>query len=143
MVSLITQRQVSSQKLKRTFPNKQRGLSGWAMMIITGMVVVYAVVFFKLFPIYMDGWAVKRMLANIETEPKVYNSSKKKIKVTILKRAGMNNIRSLTRDHIYISKTKGVITIQVKYDTTVTLFGNLDGVVHFDKSITANVSSDD
>ncbi|MBL4867784.1 MAG: DUF4845 domain-containing protein [Pseudomonadales bacterium] len=129
----------SSNKL---FAKKQEGLSGWAILIIIIMIGGYAIVFFKFFPVYMDHFAIKRVLSNIEEEIDTLKKSKKEIKLTIMKRMSMNSITTMVRDDIKISKKKSILTVRIEYEVRVPLFGHMDGIVHFNDHIEANVGAD-
>ena len=121
---------------------RQSGLSGWAILTIIMMVGGYAIIFFNFFPIYVDHFAIKRVLSNLEEEVDTLKKTKKEIKITIMKRMNMNSVTTMQQKDIKISKKRGVLTIRIEYEVRAPLVGDIDGVVHFDDSIEVNVGAD-
>ena len=128
--------------MQNSFAKRQNGLSGWAILTIVMMVGGYAIIFFNFFPIYVDHFAIKRVLSNLEEEVDTLKKTKKEIKITIMKRMNMNSVTTMQHKDIKVSKKQGILTIRIEYEARAPLVGNIDGVVHFNDSIEVNVGAD-
>ncbi|MBV1881427.1 MAG: DUF4845 domain-containing protein [Pseudomonadales bacterium] len=128
--------------MQASFAKRQSGLSGWAILTIILMVGGYAIIFFNFFPIYMDHFAIKRVLSNLEEEVDTLKKTKKEIKITIMKRMNMNSVTTMQQKDIKISKKRGILTVRIEYEVRAPLVGDIDGVVHFNDSIEVNVGAD-
>jgi hypothetical protein len=89
----------------------------------------------KLLPIYLDGYSVKSSLESIKSEHNVGKKSSLDIKRMLLKRLDINMVDEVTKDDIYIDKSRGSMIVEVDYEVRKKLLGNLDVVVSFYHSI--------
>ena len=52
---------------------------------------------------------------------------------TLYKRLGVNNIRDIDRDSIYLDTTKDYINLELDYEVRRTFIGNIDLVLSFNQ----------
>lgn len=117
--------------------NKQKGLTGISIMVILIAIAFAAVIFLKIMPIYFDSFKVGDVVSAMKDERSLGDKSNKEIASMILKRLDVNMVTDVTSEHIFIEKIKNNIFIDVEYEVRKPMFGNLDVVVSFKKSVEA------
>lgn len=117
--------------------NKQKGLTGISIMVILVAIAFAAVIFLKIMPIYFDSFKVGDVVSAMKDERSLGDKSNKEITSMILKRLDVNMVTDVTSEHVFIEKTKNNIFIDVEYEVRKPMFGNLDVIVSFKKSVEA------
>lgn len=117
--------------------NKQKGLTGVSIMVILLAVAFMAIIFLKIMPIYFDAFNVGDVVSSMKDERGLDDKSPNEITTMILKRLDVNMVSDVTKDDILIDKTKDTVFIDVEYEVRKKMFGNLDVVVSFKKSVEA------
>ena len=117
--------------------NKQKGLTGISIMVMLIAIAFIAVIFLKIMPIYFDGFKVGDVVTAMKEERGLGDKSLNEIKTMILKRLDVNMVTDVTKEHIFIDKIKNEIFIDVEYEVRKPMFGNLDVIISFKKSVEA------
>lgn len=117
--------------------NKQKGLTGISIMVILVAIAFIAIVFLKIMPIYFDAFKVGDVVSAMKDERGLGEKSPSEIRTMILKRLDVNMVTNIIKDDIIIEKAKGTVFIDVEYEVRKEMFGNLDVVVSFKKSVEA------
>jgi hypothetical protein len=114
----------------------QRGASIWIillMVIVFGFATIFAL---KLIPIYIESYKIDQAMEGA-LKGDVANQSVEDIKAALLRRLDIDDVRRIWeanwREYVTITKTGGVVTLQVTYDAEEQLMGNLYIVARFDK----------
>ncbi len=112
---------------------KQKGMTliGWLLILIPIGMVGYFLI--TLLPIYYDGFKVGSSVSSFKSEYGVANKSPADIEKLLLRRLDINMVTDVNRDDINITKSGGMLTIDVAYHVRTKLFGNVDLIVSFDK----------
>lgn len=119
---------------------KQTGMTAIGWMIIIALILMFVLLALKLFPIYMNGFKVSSVLDDIENEPAVSSMTPVMISKTILKRLDINMVDGVSGEDIYIQKLKNNMTVEINYEVRENLVGNIDIVVHFQKSVSVPIA---
>ncbi|GMR16632.1 MAG: hypothetical protein BMS9Abin31_0987 [Gammaproteobacteria bacterium] len=117
--------------------NKQKGLTGVSIMAILVVIAFVAVIFLKIMPVYFDAFKVGDVVSSMKDERGLGEKSNREITSMILKRLDVNMVSDVTKDDIFIEKSKNEVFIDVEYEVRKQMFGNLDIVVSFKKSVEA------
>lgn len=117
--------------------NKQKGLTGVSIMAILVVIAFVAVIFLKIMPVYFDAFKVGDVVSSMKDERGLGEKSNREITSMILKRLDVNMVSDVTKDDIFIEKSKNEVFIDVEYEVRKQMFGNLDFVVSFKKSVEA------
>ena len=117
--------------------NKQKGLAGISIMVILVAIAFIAVIFLKIMPIYFDAFKVGDVVTAMKDERGLGDKPNNEIAKMILKRLDVNMVTDVTKEHIFIEKIKNEIFIDVEYEVRKPMFGNLDVVITFKKSVEA------
>ena len=115
--------------------NKQKGLTGISIIAIVVVIAFTALIFLKIMPIYFDSFKVGDVITSLKDERGLGDKGNRAIVTTILKRLDVNMVSDVTKDHIFIEKSKNTVFIDVEYEVRKPMFGNLDIVVSFKKSV--------
>lgn len=113
----------------------QRGMTAIGWVLVLMMIGVVTMIVLKLVPIYLDGFNATSVVEGLKTERGIGAKTPSEIQKLILRRMDVNMVDGVTKDDIYISRGKGQVTIEVEYEIRERMFGNLDVVVSFNKSV--------
>ena len=124
-----------------SFRNRQRGIGFLGLIVLLGVLGFTAVIGLKLFPVYMDSWKIDGVMKAVIKEPDIKEQSRQEIIEMMLKRLDIEAVDSLNytnyKDRLSISKRKNNVTINVTYEITTPLVGNLSLLAAFDKSVSS------
>ena len=105
--------------------HRQKGVSTWGWLIIAGVFGLMVVSFFKVFPFYYDNYKLKSALEALSQDIDIDPKSKRDIWLSLQKRLFINEVRSITREHVTMSRKDGVTTVTVTYEVEDDYIGNL------------------
>ena len=115
---------------------KQRGLTLISFGIVLAAGLFFAYTGMKIIPVYLEYNALLNALQLVQEDPGAADMAPSQIKNKIINSLWVSyasdNIR---REHIHLSRSQG-IKIQVVYDVRKTWIGNIDLILHFDKTVT-------
>lgn len=117
--------------------NKQKGLTGISIMVLLVFIAFVAVIFLKIMPVYFDSFKVGDVVSGMKKERGLGDKTNHEITTMILRRLDVNMVSDVTKDNIFIEKIKNEVLIDVEYEVRKQMFGNLDFVVSFKKSVEA------
>lgn len=117
--------------------NKQKGLTGISIMLLLVVIAFVAIIFLKIMPVYFDSFKVGDVVSGMKEERGLGDKTNNEITTMILRRLDVNMVSDVTKDHIYIEKGKNDVLIEVDYEVRKNMFGNLDVVISFNKSVEA------
>ena len=117
--------------------NKQKGLTGISIMALLVLIAFVAIIFLKIMPVYFDSFKVGDVVSGMKEERGLADKTNNEIMTLILKRLDVNMVSDVTKDNIFIEKIKNEVLIDVEYEVRKAMFGNLDIVVSFKKSVEA------
>ncbi len=118
-----------------TTRHKQTGVTAIGWLGIIALFMMFVLLMLKLIPIYLDSFKVGSILEDIENEPGIASMTPVMITETILKRLDINMVSDVEKDDIYIDRLKNSMQVEIDYEVRKNLAGNVDIVVHFQKSI--------
>ena len=110
---------------------KQKGLTLISWLAIIAVVLFNAIIAMNVVPVYLNDHSVKSLMEGLEADSSVRGKTPKKIKENITKRLRVNNVYSVTKEHITIKKSKNDYVITIEYEPRGKLVGNLDYIVTF------------
>jgi len=126
--------------------HQQQGMSGMALMLLIVMLIFALIVFFKLFPVYMENWKVGNVLESIsEDDNKVFQKADREIQRIILGRLSEEEIdleeiglsKENIKDNLTIDRISDdkLVEVTLTYQRVKPLMGNVFFLVHFDNSV--------
>lgn len=115
--------------------NKQKGLTGVSIIVLLVFFAFFAVALLKVMPIYFDSFKVGDVVSALKDERGLGERPNSQIVKMILKRLDVNMVSDVTKEHIFIEKVKNEVLIDVEYEVRKPMFGNLDVILSFKKSV--------
>ncbi len=115
--------------------NKQKGLTGVSIIVLLVFFAFFAVALLKIMPIYFDSFKVGDVVSALKDERGLGEKPNSQIVKMILKRLDVNMVSDVTKEHIFIEKIKNEVLIDVEYEVRKPMFGNLDVILSFKKSV--------
>ncbi len=116
---------------------KQQGLTGISIMAILILIAFVAIIVLKITPIYLDSFKVNDVLSSLKEERGLGDMGVGEIKTIIMKRLDINMVTDIAKDDIIVEVTSKDVYVEIDYEVRKNMFGNLDVVVSFNKSIEA------
>ena len=120
---------------------KQRGLSFLGLIVLVGVIGFCIVIGLKLIPIYMESWKIDGIMEAVISEPGINDQSRQEVIDSMLKRLDIDAVDAVNysnwRDKLTVAKRKNSTSINVRYEITTPLIGNLSLLAVFDKSVTS------
>ena len=110
---------------------KQKGLTLISWLAIHAVVLFNAIIALNVVPVYINDHSVKTMMKNLQMDSTVRGKTPKKLKEIITKRLRVNNVYSVTAEHITIKKDRNDYLITIEYQPRGKLIGSLDYIVDF------------
>lgn len=124
-----------------SFKNRQRGLSFLSLIALVGMLGFAAVIGLKLIPVYMDSWKIDGVMTAVISEPGVNEQSRQEVIESMLKRLDIDAVEGVNysnwKERLSVTKRKNNVTIDVNYEITTPLIGNLSLLAVFEKSVSS------
>jgi len=105
--------------------NRQKGMSTVGIILIVGIFGFLAVGLVTLFPMYYGNFKLQSALEALQNDTSVDPKSKQAIWGALKKRLYINEVRSITKDHVKMIRKDGKTTITVSYQVRDTFVGNL------------------
>ena len=97
-----------------------------ALLVLVGFVLMSVV---KVLPGYLESFKVASALTNLTEKPNIASSSNREIKDMLLKKLQVDDVESVTSDHIKIESGKTERTVSIEYEYRVNIISNIDAVV--------------
>lgn len=117
---------------------KQDGMTTIGVLIVLLLIGFFVLITLRLLPMYLESFSVSTALESLKSEPEVASKTGPDILQLLQKRLDINDVEHVGRDNIDIRRTDTGVVISVKYEVRKELWGNIDLVGKFDKSITVN-----
>ncbi len=116
------------------FARSQKGLSMLGWVAVLAVVAFLASTGFKMFPHYMDYWALEKAIMSVETDKAADVRSVPEFYSHIGKMMQVNGIRDMNlKDVLEIKIENNEFRAHLKYERREALIENLDLVANFDK----------
>lgn len=118
-----------------SYSSRQQGMTFMGFVLIMTLIGFFVLIGLKLAPVYLDHYKVLSVLKSLENDKDLPSRSRDEILGTFEKRWDIDMIDSVTRDNVVITKDVHRIKIQIAYDVTKPILGNVDALIHFDDAI--------
>ena len=118
--------------------HQQKGVSAWGWLVIAAIFGFLLITFFRLFPMYYENFKVKTVLENLAQDQTIDVKSRRAIWDSLNKRFIVQDVKTVKREHIGMSRKDGKTTVTVKYEVQSDLVGNLTIGARFEDSVVIN-----
>jgi len=114
---------------------KQIGATFITWLMLVGILGFLAVAGLKLIPVYMQYGTIVSVMEDVAKEQSPGKKSPTTIWKSIDKRLHINNVRYIKKENFKYERGNLADTMTIKYEVRTPLFGNLDAVAKFEKSM--------
>lgn len=120
---------------------KQRGMTLISLLLVGVLLVFGALVIMKLFPIYNEAFKVSSSLETVASQAGIGSKSTKEIHALMMRSFAVQDVDRLKladlKRYLKVTKQKGKKgrDMTMKYEIRGPLFGNLDVVLKYDKTL--------
>jgi hypothetical protein len=114
---------------------KQRGMTAMGWLMVLFLIGFFALLAMKLVPIYLENYQVRTVLDSLKEEALITEKSTRQIWNMVERRLDVNELRSIKRKHVKITKGPGTVKIVIAYNVRKNMAGNLDIIATFNNDI--------
>lgn len=114
---------------------RQRGLTIWGFLFVAAVVVIFAVVGFRVAPAYIEYFAVQKALEQSLYETKDFTSTAE-IRKAFQRRADTGYIESVGGQDVFVAKTGNEITASASWTRKLHLVANASVFLEFEATAT-------
>lgn len=113
----------------------RQGHRGGALttFLLIVLLIMAAIVGMKVFPAYLEYFAVKRTLESMAAAGET-NGALRDIRSAFERRAMVNDVKNVASDQLEVAKGEGGSVVSVNYPVTVPLIANVKLVIDFSAS---------
>ncbi|MDH5784755.1 MAG: DUF4845 domain-containing protein [Chromatiales bacterium] len=109
----------------------QKGFTFWSVTI-TLLLIGFAVFnVLKLFPVYMESFEIESSVRGLETDRGQAYTGATAVRSAVLRSLQFNNVTSITKDEIIITRENQTYLIVVEYEVRLPYISNIDIVMSF------------
>ncbi|MFT5504068.1 MAG: hypothetical protein ACI845_001400 [Gammaproteobacteria bacterium] len=124
---------MNSRKTGRRY--RQLGVSAPSWLVIASIFGFLLITFFKVFPMYYENYQLGAALNSVQQDQSVDPKSKKALWESLKKNMFVQEVRSIGRENVEITRKDGVTTITIQYETKDDYVGNLTIGAKFTETI--------
>ncbi|HIZ50587.1 MAG TPA: DUF4845 domain-containing protein [Candidatus Pseudomonas excrementavium] len=116
--------------------DSQKGMSFFGWLAVLALLVFGAVTAMKLVPIYLDHFALRKIVTAANEDPSVKINSLRDLHSHINKGMQVNGIRDLKAEDAITVTSSGTntYTVVIKYEVRAPMLRTVDLLVHFDET---------
>jgi hypothetical protein len=116
--------------------SRQHGLTLMSFIIVLVVVAFFALVVMKLFPMYSEYNNLKGVMDAFASQPNSASMTPAQVHSDLNRRFNIAYVESVQKEHIKIIREGRETRLQIAYEVRKPLFGNLDVVGKFDRTVT-------
>jgi len=105
--------------------HRQKGLSSISWVILASIFGFLILSFFRVFPMYYENFQIRSILNSIQEDPSIDVKSKRAIWSTLQNRFNIDDVDSIKREHVKLSRKNSKTTIKIDYERRKPLIANL------------------
>lgn len=114
---------------------RQQGMTGMGWLTVLLLIGFFAMLAFRLVPIYLENYSVKTVINSFKEEPLITQKSKKEIINMVMARLNTNGVRDIDKSMVTVEKNPGILNIKIDYFVRKPMVGNIEIIVSFDEEI--------
>ncbi len=118
--------------------HRQKGLSSVGWLLIVAVFAFLVITFFKVFPMYYENFKLQSALDAMQQDASLDPKSKRAIWDSLSKRLYIDEVRSITPEHVVMKRKDGRTTVTVTYEVRDTYVANLFIGASFSNSVVIN-----
>ncbi|MCP4598883.1 DUF4845 domain-containing protein [Neptuniibacter sp.] len=121
----------------RSTRKQQQGATFFSILIVLIVAGIFFSVAFKLYPAYTDNLTIDSVLTEVMNDREELAKGPSGMKRDITKKFRINQVKLPSKDSLKITRDKGIIRMDLKYEVRIPMFYNVDAMVKFEKQYEA------
>jgi len=113
----------------------QRGLTAVSIAVLLALLAFFVLIALTLAPVYMENFSVNSHLDRLAEDSSVGSMTTDEIQNTLMKRLGIDNVASVSKEDIFVSEVNSDYEVEVEYEVRKNILGNVDVVVSFNEKV--------
>lgn len=114
---------------------KQRGMTGIGWLLVLLIILVTALIFIKLVPMYMDNFKVTSALESLKTDQQARGKQPHEIKKLLLNRFNIDMLPQVAAEDITVTRQENTYNVRVETQFKENMFGGLYVVLLVDEAV--------
>jgi hypothetical protein len=114
---------------------RQRGMTGFGMLMMLGIVGLGALLGMRIVPIYLDHFVVKSSMQALKQDLETRQMSAAEVRQTISRRFDINNVTHIGEKDVKIRQNGQGMIVELAYEDRRPLIGNLEVVAKFSETV--------
>lgn len=119
--------------------NRQKGISLIGALISAAVILGALILGMRIVPVYTEYFAIKKALNGLASSAEA--SSPETIRILFDRRSGAEDINSVRKEDLVISKENGRWTISADWQRTIPIVANVSLLFQFSASSTSNAAA--
>jgi hypothetical protein len=110
-------------------------MTGTGWLVVLALIGFFSMLVIKLAPVYMEHFSVKTVLESLKEEPLITKKSVSEVRKMIRRRLKVNGVYEMDKDAIKIKKEGAIMNVDITYQVTKHMAGNVDVLISFSDNI--------
>jgi hypothetical protein len=119
----------------RSAPQRQHGLTFISFAALMAVAGFFMMLLFRIGPVYLNHYKVRSSLESLKSDQELLEKTREEILKTLEKRWDINMVDTVTAKDVKITRSDGILRVQVAYDVVKPIMGNVDALIHFDEQV--------
>ena len=115
--------------------NKQRGMTGIGWLTVLGLIAFFSLLALRMIPSYLEYYKVASALEQLVGETGLAEVTPSSIRRSLERQFDIGYVSVITPREIRVKPYGAYYNVTAQYDDRVHLFGNVDVVMRFDKTV--------
>lgn len=124
--------------MNRAMKYKQSGMTFTGWSIVLAMAGMLGFVALKLFPVYMENFAVKKSLKAMSEQSAEQPMTPRVLRESFLRRLQVNNVQGVKAKDLKIQKDDGQLILSLNYEVRTHIIWNIDAILKFEELVLVN-----
>lgn len=127
---------IEQEKVKmNVIKSRQRGMSISSWIFVIVVTLFFGLLGVKMIPTYMEFYSIVSIMESIRDEGTYDKAAHKKIRTIFNRRIDINGIYDFDQKSLKITKERDVILMEIEYQKTEHMAGNVDVIMSFYKAV--------
>ncbi len=115
---------------------RQAGITMWGLVSVAFLVVIFALLLFKLIPAYLSDMKVSTALQSIQKQAQQSGMSRLEILTALERRFDIDSVTHVDpRQDVIIERRGQKSVVRIAYETQIPLIFNISALLEFDHSV--------
>lgn len=115
--------------------NRQHGMTAIGWLMVLGLIAFFSLVGLRLIPVYLEYFSVVTALESLKKNSDISSDSPRQAVDALMRRLDISDVKSVKSANVKVLNEGGALKVVVNYEVRVPLFGNLDALATFNKSV--------